>query len=490
MDEVDDKADEHVEEFRATSGNLMDSKTSHLDDLLNEKLERAFYEDNSMVNLHNLAKIASEHGAIDLAFAASRLPHDARRSLFENLPETRDKIDFLISTDSTTRVVIFRHIPDDDLADLLEQTPPDEAVEMLDDLSIRRLSRVLESMEPEKAEHIRDLQRHGRNTAGRLMTNEYFSFAMNATIGEVAKQIRENPGIDLTRRIFVLNENDELQGFVPSRNLIISPPNTPLKQVMHTIAHTIRPEATRDEVVDLVERYKIPALPVVNDDNILQGIITYEDVVEAIEDIADETLARMAGTAEDVGELEPTITRILARAPWLLFTLFAGLANISAIAYAERVQGAWITSLLFVVPLITAMSGNVGLQCSTILVRGMATGLLSSGTKVDAVTKEIIIGLCTGVIFGTLAGIIVYTFSIVGITENGPGYVATASIVSLGILGACLTATFLGVFSPLFFARIGIDPAVASGPIITAFNDLLSTVMYILIAYWVSSTIF
>ena len=276
----------------------------------------------------------------------------------------------------------------------------------------------------------------------------------------------------------------------PARNFIINPPQVLLKQVMKSLSHTIGPEATRDEVVDLVERYKIPALPVVDENNHLLGVITYEDVVEAIEDIADETLAKMAGTAEDVGESEPTLKRFFARAPWLIFTLFAGLANVSAISYTQHIQGAWITSLLFVVPLITAMSGNVGLQCSTVLVRSMATGLLSAGTKVEAATKELMIGLLAGVVFGLLAGIIVYTFNIIGITENGPSQFATATIVSLGILGACLTATFLGVFSPLFFARIGIDPAVAAGPIITAFNDLFSTIMYILIAYWVSSLLY
>jgi magnesium transporter len=339
---------------------------------------------------------------------------------------------------------------------------------------------VLELLEPKKAARIRDLQKHDRHSAGRLMTNEFFAFNMNTTIGEVAEYIRDNPGIELTRRIFVLNDDGALAGYVPGRNLIVNPDFLPLRQVMRPILHKVTVDDSRDEVVDIVERYKIPALPVVDERDHILGVITYEDVVEAMEDIADETIANFAGTAEDVSEQAPMIQRFFLRAPWLFVTLCAGLVTATAMAYFK--DSSWFLYVPFFVPLIAGMSGNVGIQCSTILVRGMSTGALSSGSRMNAVTKELGIGLLIGCVFGVLCGFAVYMLNHFGIHTVVGDPLAVGTTVSVGLLGACLMATTLGTFSPFFFARFGIDPAVASGPIVTAFNDVLSTLMFFLIA--------
>ncbi len=468
-----------------SSGNLMDSKTSQLDDVLNQKLEEAFHQPTSQFLLHDIAKIASEHDPIDLAYAVTRLPPQARVVVYENLPDLNAKIIFMANTGSNTRSAIFPQIDDQEIKALLERMPPDEAAWLLDDMSDRRLKRVLEILEPKKAARIRELYKHDRHSAGRLMTNEFFAFHMNTTIGEVAAVIRDNPGIDLTRRIFVLNDLDELVGFVPARNLIVNPPYLPIKQVMRPVLHQIRADTSRDEVVDLVERYKIPALPVVDDHDRLVGVITYERVVEALEDIADETIASIAGTAEDLSEHEPIFKRFLWRAPWLIVTLCAGLVTAAALSHFKDRD--WFTFVALFVPLIAGMSGNVGIQCSTILVRGMSTGELSHGSRRQAVFSELSIGVLIGVVFGLLCGGFVYLLNRFEIHYLGSDPVVLGVIVSCGLLGACLMATLLGTLSPFFFARFRIDPAVASGPIVTAFNDVLSTLMYILIAKVISS---
>ena len=282
----------------------------------------------------------------------------------------------MTNTGSNTRFAIFAQIDDREIKALLERMPPDEAAWLLDDMSDRRLKRVLEILEPKKASRIRELYKHDRHSAGRLMTNEFFAFHMNTTLGEVAAAIRDNPGIDLTRRIFVLNDMEELIGFVPARNLIINPPFVPIKQVMRPILHKIHADTSRDEVVDLVERYKIPALPVVDEQERLLGVITYESVVEAMEDIADETIASIAGTAEDLSEHEPILRRFFWRAPWLIVTLCAGLVTAAVLSHFK--ERSWFTYVALFVPLIAGMSGNVGIQCSTMFVRGMSTGELSS----------------------------------------------------------------------------------------------------------------
>jgi len=469
------------------AGNLIESKTSHLDDLLCEKLEKAFHKQTSGVILHDIAKIASEHSPIDLAYAASRLPPNIRPVLFENLNDLGAKIDFLINTDSSTRGAVLRELSDRDTKKIIEKMPPDEAVAVLEDLSERRFRRVLELLDSKKAARIREIKKHQRNTAGRLMTNEFFAFTMDVTIGEAAAYIRDNPGIDLTRRIFILSPSGELQGFVPARNLIVNPPHIPLRQVVRPILHKVSVETSREEVAEIVERYKTPALPVVDHENFLVGVITYEDVLEAVEDMADETIARIAGTAEKLSEHEPLIRRFFSRAPWLFVTLLAGLINVAVISSFQRHEGGILTFALFFVPLIAGMSGNIGIQCSTVLVRSMAIGMVSMGTKREAVLKELLIGGCTGCFFGVLCGVLVGLLQMLGATEAAVSPVILGLIVGMGLMGACLAGTVLGVSSPMFFARIGVDPAIASGPIITAFNDILSMTIYFLIAMGLSA---
>lgn len=469
-----------ADEYSSSTGNLMDSKTSHLDDILNEKLANAFYKQTGQFLFHEIAKIASEYDPIDLAYAVTRLPPTARFVVYDNLPDLNAKIIFMINTGSSTRNAIFRQISDNEIRRLIEKMPPDEAVWILDDISDRRLKRVLDQLDSKKAIRIREQQKHDRHSAGRLMTNEFFAFNLNTTIGEAAATIRDNPGIELTRRIFVLNDEGELAGYVPDRYLIVNPDFLPLRQVMRAILHKVTVNDSRDEVVDLVERYKISALPVVDDNDCILGVITYEDVVEAMEDIADETIANIAGTAEDVSEQAPIFQRFFLRAPWLLVTLCAGLITATAMTYFK--DSSWFLYVPFFVPLIAGMSGNVGIQCSTILVRGMSTGSLSTGSRLDAMTKEIGIGLLIGSVFGILCGTAIYLLNHFGIHTVVGDPVAVGTTVSVGLLGACLMATILGTFSPFFFARFGIDPAVASGPIVTAFNDVLSTLMFFLIA--------
>jgi magnesium transporter len=455
-------------------------KTSQIEDILNEKLEQAFYQHTSQVILHDVAKIASEYDPIDLAYAVTRLLPSARIIVYDNLPDLQAKIIFMINTGNNTRSAIFKQLDDQEIKRLIEGMPTDEAVWVLDDLSDRRLKRIFELLDPKKAHRIRELQKHDRHSAGRLMTNEFFAFPMTTTIGEVAAAVRDNPGIELTGRIFVLNDEEKLAGFVPERNLIVNPSHLPIRQVMRPILHKVNANTSRDEVVDLVERYNIPALPVIDEEDRLEGVIAYEDAVEAMKDIADETIANIAGTAEEYGEHEDLFKRFIWRAPWLIVTLCAGLVTATTMSYFN--DRLWFIIVPFFVPLIAGMSGNVGIQCSTLLVRGMSTGALSPGSIREAIGKELVIGLLIGSTFGLFCGVAVYFLNYFGLHLPPVEPIAIGMTVSFGVLGACLVATLLGTLSPFFFARFQIDPAVASGPIVTAFNDVLSTLMFFFVA--------
>lgn len=465
-----------------------ESQVGRIDDLLKEKLERAFHKQTSKVRLHDIAKIACEHSPIDLAYAASHLPPNVRPVLYENLPHQEDKIKFLINTDSDTRLALFRHLHDVELKKIFDRMPTDEAVWIVDDMPERRFRRVMDLIDSKKANRIRELKKHDRKSAGRLMTSEFFAFKMDMTIGDAAAYIRDNPRIDFTKGIFILNPAGELQGFVPARNMMINPSTTPLRQVMRPVLHKVTVDATREAVIDLVERYKISSLPVVDIDNELIGVIAHEDIVEAMEDLADEAIARIAGTNEKFTSHDPVSRRFLKRAPWLMVTLLAGLVNVGIMSSFEKYEGGFLTFALFFVPLINGLSGNIGLQCSIVLVRIMALGGLSVGSRKETIVKELLSGLFTGAMFGLICGILVYFIDFMsGHSIAAINPLAVSAIVSVGLIGGCFAGTFLGVFSPLFFSRIGVDPAVSSGPIVTAFNDVLSMTIYFVIAWGISN---
>lgn len=482
---------EELEEGISHETQSTESKTHRLDDLLKEKLENAFHKQTSKVSFHDIAKIASEHSPIDLAYAASHLPQNVRPVLYENLPSREAKIKFIVNTDSDTRLSLFRHLDDPELKKIFERVPTDEAVWLIEDMPERRFRRVMEMIDSKKANRIKELKKHDRKSAGRLMTSEFFAFKMDMTIEKAAGFIRDNPRIDFTKGIFILNDLGELQGYVPARNMMINPPSTPLRQVMRPVLHKVEANASREEVIDLVERYKVSSLPVVDIDNYLVGVIDHQDVVEAMEDVADETIAMMAGTHEKFSSHDSIFKRFTTRAPWLAVTLLAGLLNFGVMSSFDKKEGGLLTFVLFFVPLITGMSGNIGLQCSTVLIRLMSMGGVSLASRREMITKELLSGIWIGTAFGIFCGLLVCATDLLtgGLFElTSP--LAVASIVGVGLIGSCTAGTLLGVFSPLLFSRIGVDPAIAAGPIVTACNDFLSMTIYFFIAWGISAMFF
>ncbi|MGE3953934.1 MAG: magnesium transporter [Parachlamydiales bacterium] len=453
-----------------------------LDNLLSEKLKEAVHSHTQDIHLQEVARIACEHSPIDLAYAVAYLPPDARPYVYENLPDWEAKVAFFLNTDESTQTHVFRHLSGEEVAELVSRMPADEAVYVLDNLPDRRIRRLFQRLDPELTQRIRELQRHDRLSAGRMMTSEFFAFGPEMLVGEAVRVIRDHPGIKVTESLFVVDPVGQLLGRILTRTLLVSPDETPIRQVMQSVTHRVMVSTPRDEVIELVERYTIPSLAVVDEEERLVGIIRADHVIEACEDVADETIFQMAGTLEDVSAHQPVWKRFLSRAPWLIVTLFGGLLNAGSISYFGSLLPPWMGFVVFFIPLITGMSGNVGVQCSTVLVRGMAIGSLLPGKWGEAIWKEIAIGLLAGSVFGLLCGVLVYGLNTLGIHSMGIEPLFVGAVVSAGLFGACLTATLLGVFSPLFFARIGVDPAVASGPIVTAFNDVLSMVMYFVIA--------
>ena len=455
--------------------------TEEINDILDGELDRVFQNPAQALAIHEVSRITTGFDPIDLAHAVTRLPLKARWIVYDNLPDIEAKIIFITHTGSNTRAAIFRQLCDEEIRKLIEEMPSDEAVDVLEGVAERRIKRILESLDPKKAKRIKELQSHGILTAGRMMTNEFFAFPVTATVGQVREQIRSNPGIDLTTKVFVLDETSELVGYVPDRSLIVNSSDKPLQQLICPVQHKVYADTSRDEVIEIVERYSVFDLPVVDQRDRLLGVVAYEDVVEAMRDAADQTIASFAGTAEDISEDVPTWNRILLRCPWLIVTLCAGVTTSTIMTNFKGAH--WFELAPYFVPLIAMMSGNVGIQCSTILVRLMSQGDLSTESKKEAMRNELIVGSSLGLFFAFFSSILIYFLTQLGIYPLSIDPSILTLMVACGIFVACCSATVLGTLSPVLFDKVNIDPAVASGPIVAAFNDLLSTTLFIVVAY-------
>ncbi len=295
--------------------------------------------------------------------------------------------------------------------------------------------------------------------------------------------IQEHPESDFAQGIFVVNQQEKLQGYVSVREMLITPPSKRLGAIMRPVAHKAYVHTARQEVIDLVEGCKLPALAVVDDEERLVGVITGEDVLEALEDLTDETMAMIAGTGECPHIDQTVLARCFARSPWLFVTLLSGFLNVGMMSSSGQYFGDAFFFIFFFVPLVTGLSGNIGIQCSTVLVRNFALGAVSSRSKPAAMGKELASGLLSGFFFGLLCGGCIYFFASLFAVNLGVAPFSVALVVAAGLTGACFAGTFLGVFSTLFFLKIGVDPAISSGPIITAFNDFLSMFIYFFIAW-------
>ncbi len=478
---MDKKIEPFLADTESVHADSWTSQVDQVDDVLLERFERAIHKQTALYQHSELAEIAREYDPIDLAKASIRLPVSARLVLYRNIPDIDAKTSFILNATSPTRQAIFRGTRNEEICEMLELMPADEAVDVIEDLPIRRLKHIFENLEEEKAHKILALRQHQPQTAGRLMSNEFFAFSLNRTVGEVVEHIRDHPGIEFTHWIFIIGDDMELLGFVPSRNLIVNPHHYPLRALMQPIVHRIDPEVDRDEVVELFERYRLPALPVVDDEHRLLGVISQDDVVSMMEEIADETIASIGGTAESLAEDEPTIKRYASRAPWLFVTLLAGLTTATGISLFQGYS--WALAVPFFVPLINGMSGNVGIQCSTVLIRRMALGTVLPRRISTILFKELRIGLLIGISFGIMCGIAAFSLNYFGVHYTAVDPLLIGTMVGAGVFGTCLIATVVGTLSPLLFDRIGIDPAVASGPIVAACNDVLATYLFMTVAW-------
>jgi magnesium transporter len=328
-------------------------------------------------------------------------------------------------------------------------------------------------MKKDASEEVEDLLRYENDTAGGIMVPDFIALTEDTTAKEAIEALqKEYSDVEMPFYLYVVNDYGRLVGISSLRQLVLVPPETPLKAFMTTDVFSVQTDMDQEEVAKIVARYDILAVPVVDDTNRLVGIVTVDDVIDIFRREATEDILKMAGVGEEFVETKSVLKSTRIRLPWLFASCVGGILAFFIIGKFEG-SLAKVAALAAFIPVIMGMGGNIGTQSSTIVVRGIATGRIAIRDFWSVLLKELTIGVILGVIYGLLIG---------SVAQVRYSTSALAISVGLAVVSSMSISALVGSLVPMAFARIHIDPAVATGPFVTTAIDIVSVTFYFMIA--------
>ena len=418
-------------------------------------------------------QMVSDLHPADIAELISRVSKDEGTHLLKDL-DLETAAETLSELEPEKQAEIISAIDTAKAADLLEEMPPDDAADVLADLPAEKAKEILEHIEKEEAEDIQELLVHKEDTAGGVMTNEFIAYLPDITINEAIERFKKDAAeIETVYYIYIVDEHERLLGVASLRDILLGEPSYKLSDIMEKKLLTVTPDVDVSIVSEMLSKYNLVALPIVDKDGYLLGIVTVDDVLDIVEDEATEDIYRVAGTSEiKYGKIEDAspLEVVKSRIPWLLLCLIGGLISSLVIGKFE----ATLTSIVVIaafIPVIMGMAGNAGLQVSTTMVRSIALNSIHNFWKyaVKEVLSGLIIAFTTGIIIAIAA------FLLKGMPMLGV-------VVGLSMFLSITTSTFLAILTPAIANKAGIDPAVTAGPFVTVFNDILGLTIYFTVA--------
>ena len=398
-------------------------------------------------------------------------PRD-RKQVFDLLPGADAQAEILSEADDGIVTELAAGLEDAALADLLSRMSGDDAADLIGLLPEERAEELLRRMRGD--DDIEGLLGYDEETAGGIMSPDFFALPEEATVEQAVQALQTAEDVEMAFYVFVVNDHGHLVGVVSLRELVVSPPSTPLEELMETDVFSVRPEEDREDVARMVARYNILAVPVVDPSNKLLGIVTVDDVIDVIREEATEDVLKMAGAGhEDLLE-EPSVARSTrVRMPWLLASFVGGVVAAGIIGHFEEALSK-VAALAAFIPIVMGMGGNVGTQSATIIVRGIATGRVDVHRLRDTVGRELLVGLGLGLAYGLLLGLVA-----AALYRTEPGMLLPLALtVGLAVCGSMTVAAVVGAGLPLLFERLHIDPAVATGPFVTTAVDVMGVLIY------------
>ena len=416
-------------------------------------------------------KDLSELHKVDIAELIEELDDEHGKILFE-LFEDEDSAEILIELDEERRESVLEDLSSQEIAEeLIENLESDDAADIIAELPSQKKVEVLSHIEDlDHASDIVDLLSYPENTAGGLMAKELIKvnekWSVLRCVREMRKQAEE---VDKVYTIYVVNDNDVLLGTISLKKLLLTPEKTFINNIYNEKVISVKANFDDEEVANIMDKYDLIVLPVVDDLDRLIGRITIDDVVDVMKEEAMEDYNKASGISEQVDSSDNSATLTRARLPWLLIGLMGGMMGAQVIGIFDIENH---IELAFFTPLIAAMGGNVGVQSAAIIVQGLAGNSLGMDTLGQRLFKELGVALLNGII---CSGLIMIITSLIGYNSS------ISFTVSISLMVVIIFAAIFGTFVPLALDKYKIDPALATGPFITTVNDVLGLFIYFMI---------
>ena len=428
-----------------------------------DKIDRKEFEliKTELSELHN----------VDIAELIEELDEEYGKILFE-LFEDETSAEILVELDEENRESVLEDLSSREIAEeLIENLDSDDAADIIADLPSEKKVEVLSHIEDiEHASDIVDLLSYPENTAGGLMAKELIKvnekWAVLRCVREMRKQAEE---VDKVYTIYVVDDDDVLLGTLSLKKLLLTPEKTFITNIYNEKVFSVKANSDDEEVANIMEKYDLVVLPVVDDLNRLIGRITIDDVVDVMKEEAMEDYNKASGISEQVDASDNIVTLTRARLPWLLIGLMGGIMGAEVIGIFDIENN---IELAFFTPLIAAMGGNVGVQSAAIIVQGLASNNLGMDSLAQRLMKELGVALLNGII---CSGLIMIITSLIGYPSS------ISFTVSISLMAVIIFAALFGTFIPLALDKYKIDPALATGPFITTVNDVLGLFIYFMI---------
>lgn len=373
--------------------------------------------------------------------------------------------------DPDTRKRFLKIYPPSEIINFLNQLASDDTADILNELPIKEREEVLSGLENTLKTQVTELLRYEENVAGGLMAKELIKARYFWTVVECIDEIRKQAeNVNKFYAVYVVDERDKLMGRVALQDLIVKDAKTIVGDIIETDIVSIETYMEDYEVAEIMKKYDLESVPVVNVQGQLVGRVTIDDIVDVITEQAEEERQIMAGISENVEEDDSVWRNTRARLPWLLIGIAGGLMNAKFMGLFES-ELARLTAIAFFTPLIQATGGNVGIQSSSLIVQSLANPDFVD----EGLWKRLIKVFFVALLNGVLLSLLVFTANVVLFGEY-----RLSLIVSLALFSVILFASFIGTITPLILNRFGFNPALAAGPFITTTNDLLGLTVYFL----------
>jgi magnesium transporter len=406
----------------------------------------------------------------DLAEVVRPLDFDDTAAVLRTLPPD-PLADVLGEIDNRSLSALFDLLDVDAIADIIEEMPSDEGADLLGEIDQKKAQEILAAMEEEERSEVAELLRYPPESAGGIMDKEFVSCHESQTCGEAVAVLRTRDEDDLenTHFVFVLDERGRLVGRLPLIHLLLADRDAPVRAVMEADPLYVAVDLDQEDVANFFMTHDLISLPVVDAQLRMVGRITADDIMDVLEEEATEDFSRLAGVSvAEFGE-QSALRVARTRLPWLLGALGGELGAVMVLSHFEQSLQTMV-ALAFYIPMIMALAGNVGIQTSSVVVRGLATGEVALYRIGRHVLREIATSLVIGV---TVAA------SLVAVSYWLNHDLYLSMVLGTAMLLVVLMASMVGTGVPLVLNRLGIDPAVATGPFITTSNDLFGLAIYL-----------